>query len=259
MRNQRQLIIVVVVVLLGTGAFLLSDIRNANTQSSENVNKSQQNRDDSDKNFPLVSLETSESVSNVDEKRRKRNEKYDKWNWVKPNISNEATGSKIVSDWEVGLPALPVKESDAILVGVVTSTDAFLSNNKTGIYSEFTIQVSSLIKDNQTNPINSGKGVTTQRVGGRVKYPSGRILKYWVSGQRMPGLNGKYVFFLAYDNQTELYRIITAYEVSSGKILPLDTFNKFKVYEGVDEVQFMNELRNTLLSKTNSQEEKGTP
>lgn len=265
MKKHKQAI-AVITLFLGLGGLLFSSIKTVNTQSSNGMN----NRDKSDKsdeNFPLVSLDdASRQVENVDEKIRKRNEKFDKWDWIRKTVSAEATSANIINDWQIGLPALPIKKSDAVVIGTVNFAEAFLSNDKTGVYSEFSVLVSGLIKDNQSNPIESDSNIIVQRAGGRVIYPSGKILKYSISGQEMPRLNGKYIFFLRYDQQRQTYYIITAYEISNGKITALDGKGKaegsgfkFSKYNGTDEQQFINELRNALYSKTDSTEEVKSP
>lgn len=44
-------------------------------------------------------------------------------------------------------PAFPVSQSDAILIGTVTSSQAFLSTDKSYVYSEFTVYVEDVLKN----------------------------------------------------------------------------------------------------------------
>lgn len=265
MFNQKYLILAVV-IFLGFGELLLLVTRTANTQSNSKVNDAKQQIDKSDEDFPLVSLKASNQDKSIDEKRRKRNEKFDKWGWVRKTVSAEAMSAKLINDWQIGLPALPVKKSDAVVIGTVNSGEAFLSNDETGVYSEFSVSIGGLVKNNRSSPIELDTDIIVQRAGGRIIYPSGKILKYFISGQEMPRLNGKYVFFLRYDQQRQAYNIITAYEILNGKITALDGKGKakgsgfkFSEYNGVDEQQFMNELQIALYSQIDSSEEVTSP
>jgi hypothetical protein len=261
MLNKKYLIILIV-ILFGLGGLLLSNIRPVNTQSSDKVNNAKQEKDKSDDDFPLVSLDTSDTsrrVKIIDEKRKKRNEKYDKSGWVQKKVRDSVTEVRRIDDWQTSLPALPVKISDAVVVGTVNSSEAFLSNDETGVYSEFTILIDSLVKDNQSASLESDTNIIIQRAGGRVIYPTGKILRYSIHGQGMPRLNGRYVFFLAYNQPTQTYRILTAYEIANGKIIALDGkgtskgagFN-FSKYDGLDERQFMDEIQVALNSQADS-------
>ena len=48
----------------------------------------------------------------------------------------QATSSGLVSEWDVYLPALPTAQSDAIILGEILDAGAFVSNDKTGAYSD---------------------------------------------------------------------------------------------------------------------------
>jgi hypothetical protein len=248
MTNQKLTLVSILLLSL----FLMATLATFRQQAQDKSQSQQKETDKSDENFPLVSLDTSNQAQRLDETRKMRNEKFDNSRWVKQTVYEGVASVGRMSHWQLGLPALPVQKSDVVAVGVVKSAEAFLSNNQTGVYSEFSVLVDSLVKDNQSKPIESGANIVVQRAGGRVRYPTGQIVKYSVSGQEMPRLNGKYVFFLGYDKQREVYRIITAYEVSYGKVTALDGKRKdrksgfvFSQYDGVEERQFMNELHDT--------------
>jgi hypothetical protein len=264
-KKRRQLVISIV-IFVGLIGILLSSLKTANTQSSNKTENIRQVTNKSDENFLLVSLGVHKQIENTDEIRKKKNEKFDKWSWIRQTVSADATSSLLINDWQVGLPALPVTKSDVVVIGTVNSGEAFLSNDETGIYSEFSVATVDLLKNNQNNLISVGEVISVQRAGGRILYPSGKILKYSVSGQEMPQLNGKYVFFLTYDKQRQTYYIVTAYEISDGKITALDGRGRSKVsgfkfseYDGIDEQQFISELKNAIDSKKDSFKEVNNP
>lgn len=73
--------------------------------------------------------------------REKRGKRFDKWGIVNERIKRGAT---ITS--EIEYPALPVIDSDAVITGEVTGAHAHLSNDKSGVYSEFLACVDEVFK-----------------------------------------------------------------------------------------------------------------
>lgn len=155
----------------------------------------------------------------------------------------------ILSHWWIGLPALPVEQSDIIVLGVITGREAHLSDDRTGIYSEFTVQLNEIFKD-ITGAFSVGGTVPVNRSGGNVRFASGKVQKYGVARQGMPRSGSQYVFFLKRTAEGDLL-IQTGYELSGGRITPLDgEDNKdprsdlpFAQYRGVDQNIFLEELR----------------
>jgi hypothetical protein len=139
----------------------------------------------------------------------------------------------------VYLPALPTAQSDAIILGEILDAGAFLSNDKTGAYSEFTVNVTEVFKNNGS--LNDGR-LTVERQGAKVELPSGRIIDVEVIGQRMPQVGHRYILFLNYNKETRDYFILTGYQIAGEKVFPLDTIQKFAVYENVDAKSFLSDL-----------------
>lgn len=165
---------------------------------------------------PIVDL-TESSGTPTDEKRKQKNKRFDNTlaESIEANPTSEETNiasAGLVSD-------MPTDLSDLIVEGHVKASGAFLSEDKTGIYSEFTVQVSDVIKS--SSPVGKGDLITTERFGGRVRFPSGQIARYRVAGQGAPAKGGKYLFFLKRRADGD-YLILTAYEMRGDKVLALD-------------------------------------
>jgi hypothetical protein len=147
------------------------------------------------------------------------------------------------------LPALPVS-SDVVALGEVVDAHAYLSNDKTGVYSEFTIRVDEVFRDRGLRPVVPGSLIVAERTGGRVRFPSGRVLLYGNRGEGMPRQGRRYLFFLKGNDQQ--YAILTAYELRSGRVYPLDGKDApggeggdwaGDVYQGADVTQFLREVQ----------------
>lgn len=151
--------------------------------------------------------------------------------------------------WAKGLSALPVSISDVVLIGNITNAVAHLSNDKTGVYSQFDLDVQEVLKGE--NQLSHTKNVSVQRFGGAVRFASGRIQKYETSGQGMPVIGRTYLLFLKRIGAGPDYSIITGYDVSGPVIEPLDGAvadegkdeYPFDKYMGMDLMEFLKEVR----------------
>lgn len=148
----------------------------------------------------------------------------------KPNIGGGALLPKDNFDF----PALPVRESSVIVVADVLQSEAHLSEDKTGVFSEFTIRLIDVLKE-ETSLQSSV--MVINRLGGHVRYPDGRVLLYRVGTGSMPRVGARYVFFLKPSQDLD-YSILTAYELAEKGILPLDSSGQFQQYEGNDSTAF---------------------
>jgi hypothetical protein len=151
------------------------------------------------------------------------------------------------------IPALPVEQSNAIIVGKVTERRAVLMDDKFGIYSEFSIKLSEIIKDD-LGGFFIDQVIITSRPGGAVRFPSGRIQQYTISLQGYPQQDKAYVLFLKRDEVGD-YSIVTGYEINGNVVQPLDGRRKlpknepdlqFGIYRGVSLESFRHALQKAL-------------
>lgn len=158
-------------------------------------------------------------------------------------------GRIVASDWHVYMLALPANESDAVVLAEVVSANAYVSNDGTGAYSEFTLRIKQVLKDDQRGTLNPDGSIVAEREGAIVQLSSGRTIRYGISGQGTPQISRLYVFFLKYNNQGEDYQILTGYELRKGHVSPLDEVDPFLTYKRVDEKSFLNTV-NEAVSQT---------
>ena len=152
--------------------------------------------------------------------------------------------------WPPGFPTLPVAQSDAIAIGEVTGAKARLFANKRSVYSEFTVRLSQILKNDNYSELKPGRTIITERLGGRVRYPSEQISQFLIAGWGMPQVGGRYVLFLKRNDQAKDYDIVTGYELREGRVYPLDqtTSNEtnFEAHTGSDEASFLNTLQRAI-------------
>jgi hypothetical protein len=147
-------------------------------------------------------------------------------------------------------PAIPAATSNVVITGEIRQAEAFLSEDKVSIYSEFTVNVSSILKNSTSENINIGDSINISRNGGGVRVPSGKIIKKVFEGKPMPRVGSKYVLFLKYEVEENNYSLITAYESRGNKIVPLDGLDRngtviyqltsHQSYKGASEADFLN-------------------
>ncbi len=212
--------------------------------------------------WPVVDYDSPElSEPEKRAKRREKNKAFNSPNRMKFDPASPLDRGALNNDWEFGLAStLPAMQSVAIIIGEVTEAQAYLSEDKTNIYSEFTVRVEEVLKNDGAGSINAGELVVTERQGGRVRFPAGRIENSRVAGQNPPEAGLRYVFFLGfnpYDAGTKSLtgprgnmsrHILTAYEIRENRIYPLDfaTGKDFREHQGKDAASFLDAIRRSL-------------
>ena len=227
-----------------TSLFLIPGLRG---QEQRDPLKSQRRVFDETR-FPLADYSAPEPSDPTERsKRRARGQKYDKSDWaVNPNSVSDSTVR--VDSVDLKLSAFPVARSKAIVIGSITEARAYLSNDKTGIYSTFTVLVDDVVANSSKASFASGASIDAEREGGRVKFPSGRVHLYMTSELNMPEVGKRYLLFLDNSGDDAVFQIITGYELREGRVYPLDHLPNLQVYENVAEQEFLTALRKKVVN-----------
>lgn len=146
-----------------------------------------------------------------------------------------------VKHWPPDFPALPVDESSTIIRGEVVEARAFVSPDRTAVYSEFSIKPLQVLKDQSIQ--SAGKDcIVITRYGGRVRFPDGGVQLLYNTGQGMPRLGGQYLLFLKREGDD--FDLLTGYELSTGKVVPLDVGTpNFSAHANQDVLNLMNRVQ----------------
>jgi hypothetical protein len=242
-RKKGLLLLAIPAILVAT---IMSKLKNDFSSYAYSPNKSQTLSQIDESQWPLTDFEAPLPTDPEKRARRiKRSKKYDK-----PNVPVEPHadyGQSITNNhWYTSIPALPAAQSNVIVVGEILSSQAYLSDNKAGVYSEYSLQVEQVLKDDN-NITAVGNKIDLEREGGRIRQPSGRITRYSIGGQNMPRTGKRYLFFLTYSALDQTFEIITGYELQASRIFPLDEAgDKFNLYKGVDETEFLNTVQQAI-------------
>ncbi len=233
-------IVGLLLVVAGVIAFTLS----GHTQKNAALVK---DRTTKPRELPIVDFSEAESLgANASAKQKAKASRYDRQSSQRIQAGYLISGRLWSTNWWRDLSALPFKQSDVVLIGSILDAKAHLSNDKTGIYSEFGAQVQEVLKNSASNPIHPGEVVSLERFGGGVRFPSGAIQRYETVGQGMPTAGGTYLFFLKQLEPTD-FSIITGYQLDAETVAPLDGSiveqgkgaYPFDVYQGFDRSIFL--------------------
>ncbi len=112
--------------------------------------------------------------------------------------------------------------SDLVIVGKVLKSEAYLSTDKSGIYTEFTVNVEECLKAPNVDNLQIGKTLRVDRPGGYVRYPNGQLVSYKIQGTGLPKAGTSYLFFLKLEAESGNYAVLAAYEFSDQYFRSLD-------------------------------------
>jgi hypothetical protein len=204
---------------------------------------------DREDRYPVVEAEEVEPSDPIKRaKLKKQKQRYDKdspFRHPGPNHGEVA----FLPEWQFNFPALPVAQSDVIVIGEVLNAEAHRSENKLNVFSNFQVRVDEVLKGAN---LDTGNVIDVQRVGGFVNYPNGKKVLFRLVGNGMPAVGSRYAFFLnVFD---EDYRILTGYELGPEGVMPLDNSRQFETYRRETESVFVNTLRNSISQGVPQQE-----
>jgi hypothetical protein len=247
-------------LLLGVGVFLTSSLVAIFPGSSQVTNPAKYTRPEIDfKQFPITELGSplppDESEKAV---RARKSKKYN--NKSVSEISEASNVTFVVNQTLSKLSALPADRSSVVLIGEIVNAKAYLSEDKTAVYSEFEVRIQAVLKDNSKQVLTAGESIKVERFGGRVRLPSGKLFIAAVDNQDMPRVGGKYLLFLTNDfigakHSDEDFNILMGYELKGGKVFPLDrTSSNHPIarYNGKDESNLLTDLTSLLAASAPS-------
>ncbi len=139
-----------------------------------------------------------------------------------------------------------------MVIGTILSGKAYVSKDRTYVYSDFQVRVDQVLKqDSQANPnLVVGGRMVVSRGGGTIHFPSGHIQDYVNHGEGMPAIGSQYLFFLVKPNIPEPeYEVIIggAYELRNGMVHPLDDFSM--EFENTSDAELISKVRTAIGAK----------
>lgn len=263
MPKNKRIMLILIVVLAATGIALVTLRAQTQNNPAPRVSETEPSRD-------VVTDYTVPESNNLQERvlRQARSRRYD---LNDPSVKNDIqkftlkeTDSPSLLDFPLSHapvePALPVAQSDAVVIGEITDAKAYLSSDKTNLYSEFTVRVKEVLSTKPIVLLNAGDAIAASRRGGSLRFPSGKIIRRGSLGKNSPQVGRSYLLFLKHNSESQDYTLITGYELREGRVFPLDglpesegslrPFNAYASYKGKSEALLLSDVKTALLSST---------
>ena len=130
-----------------------------------------------------------------------------------------------IHDYVGPLDPFPVAPSAVIVVGTVLSGKAFVSKDRTYVYSDYRVRVDRVLKQDASASLAVGEQIVVSRGGGTIHFPSGHIRNYLNNGEGFPAIGSQYLLFLGKPNfpEHEYEQVIgSLYQLDGGEVHPLD-------------------------------------
>jgi hypothetical protein len=212
------------------------------TQSSLSHHPGQERKKRNLKDEVLVPIDAATDEPDADkrEARTKKNKRFNKSkraSVLEEQQDGEISGTLL----ETEPPVFPVT-SDLIVVGSIQTRQPYLSDNVTVVFTELTVQVEDILKNNPSSPIDLYHHLVVDREGGAIRMPSGRIWRYVVAGLGIPDLGKRYVLFLHHETERD-YKLVCGYELTDKTIIPLEDFGDRASLLNLTEPQFLTLLK----------------
>lgn len=246
MRKYRITFLILLTAAVVVSGAAITSIRTQNRADEKPPRKSQKMAEQENR-LPIADYDTAEPA---DPKEKERKEaKAKKYALTELSVDLDVEAVTTSGHWAVGIPAIPASQSALIVTGTVSRAKAELTPKRKKVYSEFTVNVDEILKNDELAPLSPGNTITADRAGGRVRYPSGKVGMYWVTGQGMPQVGMKYLLFLTKTDPKAGYSILTGYELRDGRICLLDnpgSGHPITTSEGADAPSFLHQVRSAI-------------
>jgi len=240
-------------LLVVAGTIIFSAVRHP--KPIPTATASQKNRDDYKKineRFPTADYNDKQDLPDP-EKNAKRKAKQKRYNdddlgasHVEPGVDEAA----LTLEPHFTFPALPVAESEIIVIGTIGTAQALLSESKRNVFSEFTLAVEDVLKS-KIQGVAQGSVLTIDRLGGHVRYQNGQRVLFRITGLNMPQVGGRYLLFLTSKHNNEDISILTAYQLTPNGAIPLDELSQVASLTNITEVDILQRVRNLIQNSAN--------
>jgi len=130
------------------------------------------------------------------------------------------------------------------VIGSATSGKAYVNQEHTGVFSEYKLAITDVLKPDPDNVISAKDEITAWLPGGSLQFQSGHIVHFIIAGCNYPEIGTQYVFFLRRpDKAVKDYVINTAYSIKDQRVSPLDDRNDQRSFDGMRVNEFLDKLR----------------
>ena len=240
-------------LVLVAGTIIFTAVRHPQPTLTATVG--QQQREDYRKineRFPTVDYDDKQDLPEPEKnaKRKAKQKRYNDGALVDSRGEPGVDEASLTLEPHFTFPALPVTQSDIVVVGTIGTAQALLSESKLNVFSEFTLTVEDVFKS-KIPGVAQGSVLTLDRVGGHVKYPNGQRVLFRITSLNMPQVGARYLLFLTSTHNKEDVSILTGYRLTPDGAIPLDELSQVANLTGVTEVDILQRVRNLIQNSAN--------
>ena len=147
--------------------------------------------------------------------------------------------------WPRGTPWIPMDDSKLAVVGKVLRTRAYLSEDRSNIYTEYTIAPEDVLKADGTQMGGHQSEITIDRPGGILRLSSGKVVECgpYICYLGYLRTGNRYVVFARASNGGKDLEMFKGYELRGGQVLKLDQAGDKLPSEFSDEEAFLSAAR----------------
>jgi hypothetical protein len=132
----------------------------------------------------------------------------------------------------VRIPAIPVKESDAVVVATVDAVQSYFSGDHTHLYTEFSLAVEQKIKDT-SDLARVGQSIPIVIRGGRMRLANGSVIEEKPAFTNFViSIGSRYLLFLRYNSTGQYFTVAKSWELKNGGIIPTAHEDQMDAREG---------------------------
>lgn len=117
---------------------------------------------------------------------------------------------------------IPLSSAQAVIVGTVQKGSTHLAADATTIYSEFSVNVQSVVASTLPSSVLSGPSIDVVRAGGVVRMPSGQTLVRGCGQESLLGPHRTYLLLVKYVSTANVFIVVAGFEVSGQQLYMLD-------------------------------------
>jgi len=146
-------------------------------------------------------------------------------------------------------PGLPIL-GNTVVIGKIASGDAYLNDERTGVFSEYRILVKEVLKTDSKSVVSAEDGLNVWRMGGSLKFHSGHLKHFLIAGIGFPEVGNEYLFFLhTTDSRIKDYAITAAFSLSDQVVYSLDARQDQCGFDGTAVNDFLSTVRKEIRAR----------
>jgi len=146
-------------------------------------------------------------------------------------------------------PGLPILNT-SVVIGKIESGNAYVNDERSGVFSEYKILVKEVLKTDPKSIVSAGDELDAWRLGGSLKFHSGHLKHFLISGTGFPRVGADYLFFLhTTDARIKDYAITAAFSLTDQVVYSLDAPQDQCAFDGTSIENFLNTVRKEILAR----------